>query len=129
MPWRGPRVPKEFPTLGYVVLQWIRDTLAVPDGQKMGQPFELYPEQQRHILRKYRLDPEAPGDAGNDAFQYSGLLLALTPPLPAPRDPRARKAPLVLLGLPASRARPAPGRTAAPRASTSVASRSVTAVS
>lgn len=75
MPWRGPRVPKEFPTLGYVVLDWIRDHLVVPDGQKMGQPFVFYPEQQRHILRKYRLDPEAPGDAGNDAFQYSGSML------------------------------------------------------
>lgn len=75
MPWRGPRVPKEYPTLGYVALQWIRDLLVVPDGQRMGQPFEFYPEQQRHVLQKYRLDPESPGDVGNDAFQYGGSML------------------------------------------------------
>lgn len=75
MPWRGPRVPKEFPTLGYVALQWIRDMLPIPDGPKMGQPFEFYPEQQKHVLRKYRLDPEAPGDAGNDAYQYGGSMI------------------------------------------------------
>ncbi|SDC45778.1 hypothetical protein [Nocardioides lianchengensis] len=75
MPWRGPRVPKEFPTLGHVALQWIRDTLPIPDGPKMGQPFQLYPEQQKHVLRKYRLDPNAPGDIGNDAFQYGGSMV------------------------------------------------------
>lgn len=75
MPWRGPEVPGEFPTLGYEAIDWIEDTLPLPDGPNAGAPFELYPEQQTHILHKHRLDPLAPDDAGNDAFVTSGSVL------------------------------------------------------
>lgn len=75
MPWRGPSIPGEFPTLGHVAIEWIEDTLPIPDGPKMGQPFRFYDEQAMHVLRKYRIDPEVPGDIGNDAFQFGGSML------------------------------------------------------
>ena len=46
MPWRGPEVPGEFPTLGYQVADWIEDMCAIPDGwmpdrrQGLGQPVD-----------------------------------------------------------------------------------------
>lgn len=41
----------------------------------MGQPFRLYDEQANHVLWKYRLDPEAVAEDGNDAFMYGGSML------------------------------------------------------
>lgn len=75
MPWRGPEVPGEFPTLGYLVIDWIESNLIISDGPKAGQPFQLYDEQQLHLLHKYRLDPNAVEADGNDAFQYGGSML------------------------------------------------------
>lgn len=75
MPWRGPEVPGEFPTLGYVAADWMEDNLVVPDGPKIGEPFRLYDEQLNHVLWKYRLDPEAVEEDGNDAFQFGGSML------------------------------------------------------
>lgn len=57
MPWRGPNVPGEFPTLGYAVAQLIQDVCAIPDGLRMGQPFVLTDEQLRCVLHHYRIDP------------------------------------------------------------------------
>jgi len=75
MPWRGPEQPGEYPTLGYTAIDWIEDTLRFTDGAKIGQPVRLYPEQQRHFLQRYRLDPDAAGEAGNDAYLRSGSML------------------------------------------------------
>lgn len=75
MPWRGPEEPGAFPTLGWVALDWIESTLVFTDGPKEGEPVRLYDEQARHLLHKYRLHPEAPSDAGNDAFVYRGSML------------------------------------------------------
>jgi len=75
MPWRGPEVEGEFPTGGYVAADWIQDNLVLTDGPKLGQPFRLYDEQVMHLLHKYRLDPAAIEDDGNDAFRYGGSLL------------------------------------------------------
>ncbi len=75
MPWRGPAVKGEFPTLGHLAVDWIEATLPIPDGPKKGQPFRLYDEQVRHLLWKYRLNPNAVEDDGNDAFTYSGSML------------------------------------------------------
>jgi hypothetical protein len=48
MPWRGPEVEGEFPTLGYAVAEaLIQDQCAIPDGPRMGQPFVLTDEQLR----------------------------------------------------------------------------------
>jgi len=32
MPWRGPREAGEYPTLGYLVGEWIEANLVIPDG-------------------------------------------------------------------------------------------------
>lgn len=75
MPWRGPEVPGEFPTLGYLAADWIEDNLTIPDGPKMGQPFRLYDEQLRHLLHRYRIDPQAVEEDGNDALRFRGSML------------------------------------------------------
>ena len=59
MPWRGPEVPGEYPTLGYQVADWIEAHCAIPDGEQAGEPFILIDEQLRFILQHYRLKPGA----------------------------------------------------------------------
>lgn len=75
MPWRGPEEPGEFPSGGWQILDWIEDRLLITDGAKLGQPFEFYDEQAQHILERYRIDPHATPEMGNDAFVYSGSQL------------------------------------------------------
>jgi hypothetical protein len=75
VPWRGPEVRGEFPTLGHLVADFIEDTCVVPDGDKIDEPFELTPEQFRHLQHAFRLHPDAPADAGTDAFVYGGSQL------------------------------------------------------
>jgi len=58
MPWRGPEYPNEFPTLGYQVAELIQQVCAIPDGDRVGQPFILTDEQLRFLLWHYRLDPD-----------------------------------------------------------------------
>jgi hypothetical protein len=58
MPWRGPEVPGEFPTLGYAVADWIQARCVVPDGDHVGEPYVLTDEMVRFLLNLYRLDPE-----------------------------------------------------------------------
>jgi hypothetical protein len=57
MPWRGPEVPGEFPTLGFQVAELIQSACAIPDGDRMGEPFLLTDEQLRCLLWHYRVDP------------------------------------------------------------------------
>lgn len=75
MPWRGPNEPGEFPTLGYLVGDWIEANCIVPDGPKMGEPFLLTGEMWDHLLWACRLDPDAPADAGSDGLVYAGTQL------------------------------------------------------
>lgn len=58
MPWRGPEVPGEFPTLGYQVIDWIESRCAIPDRELVGDPFLLTDEQALFFLHFYRLRPE-----------------------------------------------------------------------
>ena len=60
MPWRGPRVKGEKPTLGFVVLDWIEGNIVVPDGLYQGDPFVLSQEQRDFVLGFYELKPDAP---------------------------------------------------------------------
>ena len=62
MPWRGPEEPNEFPTLGYVVADYIEAGCAIPDGDRAGEPFILTDEQLRFLLWHYRLRPDATVD-------------------------------------------------------------------
>ena len=57
MPWRGPEVPHEFPTLGYQVAELIQARCAIPDGDRVGEPFLLTDEMLRLLLWHYRIDP------------------------------------------------------------------------
>ena len=58
MPWRGPEVPGEFPTLGYQVADWIEARCAIPDRELVGDPFLLTDEELAFLLHFYRLDPD-----------------------------------------------------------------------
>jgi hypothetical protein len=58
MPWRGSRVPGEFPTLGYTVADWIEAHCVIPDGDHVGEPYLLTDEMVRFLLFHYRLVPE-----------------------------------------------------------------------
>jgi hypothetical protein len=57
MPWRGPRHPGEFPTLGYAVAELIEASCVIPDGDHAGEPYRLTDEMVRFLLWHYRLDP------------------------------------------------------------------------
>lgn len=57
MPWRGPELPGEFPTLGYQVADWIEERCAIPDREFVGDPYLLTDEQLNFLLHFYRLDP------------------------------------------------------------------------
>lgn len=73
MPWRGPREPGEFPTLGYAIAEWVEGTLRLPDGPRAGRPWRYTDDQLRHLLHAYRLHPDAPGDAPTAAARrYRG---------------------------------------------------------
>lgn len=61
MPWRGPEVPGEYPTLGYQVADLIEAKCAIPDGDHQGEPFLLTDEMLRFLLRLYRVDPVTGG--------------------------------------------------------------------
>jgi hypothetical protein len=58
MPWRGPQMPGEFPTLGFQVADWIEERCAIPDREMVGEPYLLTDEQLNFILNYYRLTPE-----------------------------------------------------------------------
>jgi hypothetical protein len=75
LPWRGPEEPGEFPTLGFVWIDWIESTLRFTDGPKAGEPVQLYDEQAMHIIHRGRLRPDAIEDDGNEAFVRSGSML------------------------------------------------------
>lgn len=55
MPWI-PDYEDEFPTLGWVALDWITENLAQPETQEY-QPLVLTREQAEFVLRFYELDP------------------------------------------------------------------------
>ena len=75
MPWRGPEVPGEFPTLGYVAIDWMESILSFTDGALEGQPVRLYDEQAMHLLHRYRIRPDAVEADGNDAYVRNGSML------------------------------------------------------
>lgn len=58
MPWRGAEVPGEFPSLGYLVADWIEAHCVIPDREQAGEPYLLTNEMVRFLLFFYRLDPQ-----------------------------------------------------------------------
>ncbi len=75
MPWRGPTVKGEFPSLGYLVGEWIEDNCLIPDGPRMGEPYILTNEMWRHLVWAYRLREDATQHDGSDAFVFVGSQL------------------------------------------------------
>ena len=71
MPWRGPEVPGEFPTLGYQVADWIEDMCAIPDGERAGDPYLLTDEQLRFLLHFYRVNEKT----GRFHYERGGQLV------------------------------------------------------
>lgn len=75
MPWRGPEVEGEFPTLGYDVGEWIEANIVIPDGYQQGEPFVLTDEMWRFVIHYYRLYPHAAPWPAPDALRYTGAQL------------------------------------------------------
>ena len=55
MPWRGPQVRGERPSLGAIAIDWIEENVVIPDGDRMGAPFLLTREQQNFLWKFYEL--------------------------------------------------------------------------
>lgn len=72
MPWRGPDDNQAYPTLGYLVGEWIEGHLRIPDGYRMGEPYLLTDEMWRFLLRYYRLYEHAEPWPAPDAQYYFG---------------------------------------------------------
>lgn len=72
MPWCGPAVPGEFPTLGYQVGSWIEAHVVIPDGYRKGDPYRLTDEMWRFLVHFYRLTPNAEAWPSPDGLQYTG---------------------------------------------------------
>ncbi|MFI7656062.1 hypothetical protein ACIBX9_25615 [Streptomyces albidoflavus] len=70
MGWRGPERPGEFPTLGWLVGEWIEAHCVVPDGDDIGQPYLLTDEMWTFLAWHYRLRAEATEDGWRSAWQY-----------------------------------------------------------
>jgi hypothetical protein len=72
MPWRGPETPGEFPTLGYLLGEWIEEHVVIPDGDLTGQPYKLTDEMWNWLVRYYRLEPYKLTATGRPRFHYRG---------------------------------------------------------
>lgn len=70
MPWRGPEYRGEFPSLGWLVGEWVEEHCRIPDREHAGQPYKLTDEMWTFLAHHYRLKPEArPGQLA-PAFTY-----------------------------------------------------------
>lgn len=55
--WRKPAYDGEYPTLGWLIVDWIENYLRVPAGDGTGQPLRLTDEQIRFICAAHRIHP------------------------------------------------------------------------
>ena len=77
MPWRGVRDddPVGFPTLGWLVAEWIEANCIIPDGYRQGEPWVCTREQLLFLLHYYRLHPQAlPWPSAVGLVYYGGQL-------------------------------------------------------
>lgn len=68
--WRGPQHRGEFPTLGWLVGDWIEEHCVIPDRDHQGEPYKLTDEMWRFLAFHYRLRPEASADRPASAWVY-----------------------------------------------------------
>lgn len=71
MPWRGANYPGEFPSLGYVVADYIEERCVIPDGPHEGEPFLLTDEMLRFVVWHYRLWPLAYADVDKPSKAFT----------------------------------------------------------
>lgn len=64
-----------WPTLGFLVSDWIEAHCVVPDGFRMGEPWEMYAWQLECTLQHYRVKPEATIGQLAPAFHYRRSLV------------------------------------------------------
>jgi hypothetical protein len=65
--------PVDFPTLGFLLVEWIEAHCVIPDGFSKGDPFVLSGWQMWNVVNHYRVRPSAKGIAANEfasAFFY-----------------------------------------------------------
>jgi hypothetical protein len=72
VPWRGPQEKGEFPTLGYLVGDWMEAHLVIADGYRQGEPYLLTDEMWRFLLQYYRLLPRAAPWPSPVGLRYTG---------------------------------------------------------
>jgi hypothetical protein len=74
VPWRGPEVKGEYPTLGYAVGAWIEENCVIPDGELQGEPYKLTDEMWLFLFKYYRLKDTAVYDERRPsaAFYHRG---------------------------------------------------------
>jgi len=70
MPWRGPEHPGEFPTLGWLVGEWIEAHCVIPDGDDIGKPYLLTDEMWTFLAWHYRLRADATEEGWRSAWHY-----------------------------------------------------------
>lgn len=70
MPWRGPEYRGEFPSLGWLVGEWIEEFCVVPDGDLLGEPYKLTDEMWTFLVWHYRLKPEATENEWQAAWSF-----------------------------------------------------------
>jgi hypothetical protein len=66
MPWREPEYPGEFPTLGWLVGEWIETHCVIPDREHGGEPYKLTDEMWVFLAHHYRLRLDARGGPAVD---------------------------------------------------------------
>lgn len=75
MPWRGPSYEGEFPSLGWLVGDWVESHCVIPDGEDAGRPYLLTDEMWRFFVRHYRLRLDAREASWQTAWQFNRSML------------------------------------------------------
>lgn len=70
MPWRGAEYPGEFPSLGWLVGEWVEAWCVIPDGDHAGQPYRLTDEMWTFLAWHYRLHVDAVEHRWQSAWSY-----------------------------------------------------------
>ncbi|MFB7671668.1 hypothetical protein ACFC26_09645 [Kitasatospora purpeofusca] len=68
--WRGAEYPGEFPSLGWLVGEWIEEYCVIPDGDRVGEPYLLTDEMWQFLAWHYRLRPDATEERWASAWAY-----------------------------------------------------------
>lgn len=70
MGWRGPEYRGEFPSLGWLVGEWIQQHCVIPDGDRAGEAYGLTDEMWTFLVHHYRLRLSAEFGQKASAFTY-----------------------------------------------------------